>query len=185
MTISHTARPKRSWPLLTLAASAFIPAFGFISGSIAVAWGLLSSRPRAKLAVAIGGLGALLQVVAGITLAWWAQNSPTVRETQAIGVARDLKHLVSDLDAFHDETGHYPATLLELVGKPIPIRMAPIYDQSAGLFRQRLYEYRPASDGQTFDLFSIGPDGEPGTADDIRPALPDSVLRASGYRPSR
>jgi hypothetical protein len=185
MTIPLAAPTKRSWPLLALAVSSFVPGFGFLFGSIAVAWGLLSSRPRAKLAVAIGGFGALLQVAAGVTLAWWAQSSPTVREAQSIGAARDLRHLVADLEAFRAQTGHYPASLRQLVAKPIPIRMAPIYDQSAGLFRQRLYEYHPASDGQTFDLFSVGPDGAPGTADDIRPALPDSVLRSSGYRPSR
>ncbi len=48
-----------------------------------------------------------------------------------------------------------------------------------------LYDYRRSADGGSYDLFSVGADGIPGTADDLRPALPDSVLAHSGYRAGR
>jgi hypothetical protein len=90
---------------------------------------------------------------------------------------------VTELDTYRAKNGRYPATLLDLVPRPIPVRIVPIYDQLAGPFSQRLYQYRPAADGRSFDLFSSGADGKPGTADDVRPDLPDSVLSATGYRP--
>src|SRR6266566_875006 len=72
------------------------------------------------------------------------------------------------------------------VVQPIPLRLLNIYDQTAGFFVfPRVYEYHLAGDGSSYDLFALGPDGQPGTADDVRPALPDSVLRGTGYRPVR
>jgi hypothetical protein len=76
--------------------------------------------------------------------------------------------------------------LQQLVGRPIPLRLLNIYDQTAGIFVfPRVYEYHLAADGSSYDLFALGPDGKPGTADDVRPALPDSLLRGTGYGPVR
>jgi hypothetical protein len=175
---------KRSWPLVALGATAFVPGLGLFLGAAAVTWGLLSDRPRARLAIWLGASGAFLQLVAGVGFTWWMSRSPEARHVQTVGVTRDLQRLVMELDAYRAKTGHYPATLLELVPRPIPIRVVPIYDQLAGPFSQQLYQYRPAADRRSFDLFSAGLDRTPGTADDIRPELPDSVLRVTGYRPS-
>ncbi len=78
------------------------------------------------------------------------------------------------------------ANLRLLVGIPIPTHFINIYDHSQGVFFPlfRLYEYHLSSDGTTYDLFAVGPDGVPHTADDIRPDLPDSLSRRSGYRPA-
>ena len=60
-----------------------------------------------------------------------------------------------------------------------------ICDHSQGLLRlPRLYEYHVSSDGSSYDLFAVGPDGVPHTAADVRPDLPDSASRHSGYRPA-
>jgi hypothetical protein len=168
---------------VALGATAFIPGFGLFLGAAAVTWGMLSDRPRARLAMWLGASGALLQLLAGFGLVWWTRTSPEMRETRTVAVTRDLRRLVTELDAYRARTGHYPATLPELVSRPIPVRIVPIYDQFAGPLSQRLYQYRPAADGGSYDLFSAGADGKPGTADDVRPDLPDSVLRATGYRP--
>ncbi len=68
--------------------------------------------------------------------------------------------MVLELERYRERTGRYPATLQQLVGQPIPLRLLNIYDQTAGIFVfPRVYEYHLA--------------------------LPDSLLRGTGYRPVR
>src|SRR4051812_5282085 len=45
--------PKRSWPLLLLAGCSLLPGFGLLFGAAGVSWGLVSDRPRARLAVVL------------------------------------------------------------------------------------------------------------------------------------
>jgi hypothetical protein len=184
MNSTDSARPKRSWPLIALGTTSFIPGFGFFLGAVAVTWGLLTDRPRARVAIALGATGALLHVLAVATIAWRMRDTPVIREAQALVVTNDLNTLVLALDDYRAKHERYPPTLPDLVGRPIPVRFINIHDQSGGLLAQRLYEYRPSKDGDSFDLFALGPDGQAGTEDDLRPSLPDSVLARSGYRPS-
>ena len=177
---------KRSWPLLALGACAFVPGFGIFFGAAAVTWGLISDRPRAKWGVILGGAGALLNLVGGTVLVQRFDHTPVFERSRIEMARRDLGGMVWELERYRDRTGRYPATLQQLVGQPIPLRLLNIYDQTAGVFVfPRVYEYHLAADGGSYDLFAVGPDGKPGTADDVRPALPDSVLRGTGYRPVR
>jgi len=177
---------QRSWPLLALGACAFVPGFGIFFGAAAVTWGLVSNRPRAKLGVMLGSAGALLNLAGGAVLVGRFEHTPIVERSRVEMAQRDLGTLVLELERYRERTGHYPATLQQLVGQPIPLRLINIYDQTAGVFVfPRVYEYHLAADGSSYDLFAVGPDGKPSTADDIRPALPDSVLRGTGYRPAR
>ena len=177
---------KRSWPLLALGACAFVPGFGIFFGAAAVTWGLISDRPRAKWGVILGGAGALLNLVGGAVVIQRFDHTPVFERSRIEMARRDLGGMVWELERYRDRTGKYPATLQQLVGQPIPLRLLNIYDQTAGVFVfPRVYEYHLASDGSSYALFAVGPDGKPGTADDVRPALPDSVLRGTGYRPVR
>jgi hypothetical protein len=177
---------KRSWPLLALGACAFIPGVGLLFAAAAVTWGLVSDRPRARWGVILGGAGALLNLAGGAVLVARFQHAPVVERSRIEMTRRDLGTLLLELERYRDRTGRYPATLQQLVGQPIPLRLLNIYDQTAGFFVfPRVYEYHLARDGSSYDLFALGPDGQPGTADDVRPALPDSVLRGTGYRPVR
>jgi len=176
---------KRSWPLVTLAVLAFVPGLGFLFGSAAVTWGLVTDRPRARLAVGLGAAGAILQLVAAVVVTLSVQDTPSIREMQATTTRAELARLVTELDTYHAESGHYPPSLQILVGHPLPHRLINIYDQSAGVFHQRPYTYHVAADGRSFDLFAVGPDGAPGTEDDIRPELADSIMPRTGYRAPR
>jgi hypothetical protein len=176
---------KPAWPLLTLAVLSFVPGFGFFLGSIAVSWGLLSERPRAKLAVGIGAAGALVHLVAfGVFLATSNQRSPLFQRAFAEMTRQDLGGLVLALEAYHRRESAYPPTLLELQRKLGLRRPVNILDHSGGLSLDAApYRYRLAADGASYDLFAVGPDGRPDTADDIRPVLPDSLQQSSGFRP--
>ena len=179
-----TGRTKSAWPLFVLAALAFVPGVGFFCGAGAATWGLLSKRPRALVAAAIAAVGVVAQV-AGFS-AWLffsGARSPLITQALAEVAGRDMVRLVQAIDDYRAATGAYPSSLTALargnVGRPLPV-----YDQGAGIFRGlRLYEYQVAPDGKSFDLYSVGPDRTPGTADDIRPVLPGSLAAHSGYRP--
>jgi Type II secretion system (T2SS), protein G len=183
-TPSPTPRPKRAWPLFLLALTGLIPVFGFFTGAAALSWGLVSSRPHALRAAVVGGLGALLNLVGVVVLGVQMQRTPTYAAAQAVVTQQDLARVATELDRYRARTGDYPPTLQALLGGPIPLRLLNINDQSAGPFHvPRPYQYRVAPDGRSFDLFAVGPDGRPHTADDVRPRLPDSLRAHSGYRP--
>jgi hypothetical protein len=180
-----TGRTKSAWPLFVLAALAFVPGVGFFCGAGAATWGLLSKRPRALVAAAIAAVGVVAQV-AGFS-AWLffsGARSPVISQALAEVARRDLVRLVGAIDDYRAANGAYPASLTALVNRDLGSRQLPVYDQGAGIFRGlRLYEYQVAPDGKSFDLYSVGPDRTPGTADDIRPVLPGSLAAHSGYRP--
>src|SRR5690242_14622132 len=177
---------KRRWPLLAPGGWGLVPGFGIFFGAAAVTWALVSNPPRAKWGVLLGGAGALLNLVGGAVLVARFEHTPVVEHSRIDMTRRDLGAVVLELERYRERTGRYPATLQQLVGQPIPLRLVNIYDQTAGIFVfPRVYEYHLAADGNSYDLFAVGPDGKPGTADDVRPALPDSVVRGTGYRPVR
>jgi len=176
---------KPSWPLIGLAVLSFVPALGFFLGSAAVTWGLLSDRPRARLAVGIGAAGALLQVLAMfLFFTSSGSRSPIFRQAFTEMARQDLVDVVAALETYKQRESAYPPTLLELQRKLGLKRPVNILDHSGGLsLRPRLYQYQLAEDGAGYDLFAVGPDGEPGTADDVRPVLPDALGKRSGFRP--
>jgi hypothetical protein len=178
-------KPKRAWPLLLLAGLGFVPLFGVFFGAGALTWGLLSDRPRAKLGAILGGSGALLNIVGAMLVGVLVQRSPDMDRARAMLARRELGQLVVELEHYRAQHGHYPATLQILVGTPIPHLFINTLDHTDGVFRMQLYQYRLAPDGDSYDLFAVGPDGVPGTADDVRPELPDSVRGHTGYRPAR
>lgn len=183
MTSPETPQPRSGWPVIALGATSFIPGLGFILGSIAVTWGLLSSRRRAWVGAVVGATGALLNVAALFALYGAFRRSPEMQKAQAVMVQADLVQLVAALDAWHERTGEYPATLQELLARQGPLRPINIFDHSRSVFSTTPLEYHPAADHQSFDLYSAGPDGVAGNDDDIRPRLPDSVAGRTGYRP--
>jgi hypothetical protein len=176
-------KPKRAWPLLLLAACAFIPGLGLFFGAAAVTWGLISDRPRAMRAVAIGAAGALLNLVGGAMLVWRFQREPAYASASAVSSRADLTKLVTAIEGYRAETGHYPPRLAVFTQLPYSLKLVNTTDFSAGVFsRPREYQYELASDRRTYALFGVGLDGEPNTADDVHPTLPDSMAQRSGYR---
>ena len=190
MSAPDRSAQKAAWPLLVVAGCSVIPLLGIVFAAAAIPWGLVSRRPRARLAAAIGVAGFLVNCAAGFLLVLKGAHDPTVAAALAAGQARtarqDLAKLISAIDDYHARTGQYPPNLLALVGPSVPPRFLNISDQTNGTFPfpLRLYQYSVASDQRSYDVFAVGPDGLAHTADDIRAELPDSIRRHSGYRPA-
>jgi hypothetical protein len=168
---------------MLLAVGSFVPGLGFLLGSAAVSWGLVTDRPRARLAILVGGAGAFCQVLGAIVLILMTQDNPSIRQMRLEETSHDLFRVVIELDAYRDREGAYPPTLRDLIGRPIPRVFVNINDQAPGIFKQHPFQYHTSRNFQSFDLFSVGFDGKPNTEDDIRPQLPDSLQASTGYRP--
>lgn len=183
-----TGEPPRQpsgWPLLMVAALSFVPGFGLMFAAGAVTWGLVSRRRHARLAIGVAAAGTLLNVAAALVLMRYAEQQETFKRVEVAETRTDLNRLVLELEHYRARAGRYPPNLQLLIGIPIPTHLINIYDHSQGMLRlPRLYEYHVSSDGSTYDLFAVGPDGVPHTADDVRPDFPDSASRHSGYRPA-
>ena len=181
-----TTKPKRSWPLLLVAGCAFIPGLGFLFASVGLTWGLLSDRPRAMLAAVLAGAGGLLNLLGGVVLIWHVQDDPTSLARRASSARRDLARVVAALETYREAHGQYPQSLVVFTQLPLSLKLVNVSDISTpGFPIPRLYTYRRSEDGRWYDVYGVGADGRPGTEDDVRPELPDSVARRSGYRPPR
>lgn len=184
--IEPSAEPPRpTWPLYLLAGLSFVPFLGFFVGSVAVSWGLISSRPGARRAVVIAGTGALLNAVGAVLLVTVLGSGNAVyREEYVLGVRQNLGELVLALEDYQASAHAYPESLQALQRARGPLRPLQILDLGAGLFRvPQPFQYVLAPDGASYDLFSVGPDGKPGTDDDLRPLVPDSLRGRTGLRP--
>lgn len=162
---------KAAWPLLLVAGLSFIPGFGLVFGAIAVTWGLLTRRPRKKLAIILGAAGAALTIAEGALLLYVAGRDPRFAEARVELVRNDLSLVAAALEQHRLRTGAYPAELAELTRGN---RMLNIVDRSASLFSTRPYQYAVLDDGR-YRLFAVGVDGRPNTADDLHlPARRDA-----------
>lgn len=176
----HSGKPN--WPLLTLAALSFIPGFGFLIGAAAITWALITSRSRARLALAIAAIGFLGNIVLSVLIYRYAMTDPATAELRRRMVAIELGRVVEAVDAHKAEHGRYPSRLEAIVALPKLRRPVSIFDQSAGIsFNPKPFQYIVTPDGEHFGLFAVGADGEPWTEDDILPELTDSVLATTGW----
>lgn len=161
----------KSWPLFVLAGLAFIPVFGVLFGFIAACWGLLTDRPRGLLAAAVGGGGAILNIIVLMTVGVaMIQKNPRMGGI-ANSIARlELDSLEAHLDTYHTVHGRYPDALTQLP-RPVGVgRVLPVIDHSIGLLNvTTLYQYRANGQGQGYELFGAGPDGVADTPDDVFP----------------
>jgi hypothetical protein len=67
------------------------------------------------------------------------------------------------IELFRKETGRYPESLEQLIAQKRISRKSIIKDAWGN-------KYVYAAAGESYTLFSAGPDGQPYTADDIRPS---------------
>jgi hypothetical protein len=155
---------------MVLAALSLIPVLGFFFGFAAACWGLVTDRPRGVLAAALGGGGALLNlVVLGVIGMTQTTKGQAGGLTGAIARS-ELDTLVNHLDLYQAEHGRYPARLGDLPRPAGIAQQLPVLDHSIGLLNTTIeYSYEPAQDGVTYMIRGAGKDGITDTPDDILP----------------
>jgi hypothetical protein len=160
----------KSWPLMLLAALSLIPVLGFLFGFAAACWGLVTDRPRGILAAALGGTGALLNLVV-LAVVGLSQTTKGQAGGLAGAIARtELDTLVSHLDRYHHAHGRYPARLADLPQPAAVGARLPVLDHSIGLLNTTIeYAYEPDKNGAAFRIRGAGKDGITDTPDDILP----------------
>ncbi|MES1259670.1 MAG: type II secretion system protein GspG [Gemmatimonadota bacterium] len=179
------AKPKESWPLFVVAGLGFLPFLGIFFGAAGATWGLISSRRKAMLAALIAASGALLNIGGIVAFTIYNSSTPAAGEAKREFARHSMVGIVSALDAYHEKEHAYPFALDSLPSYHGFGNHVLLIDQTAGPFHGNPeYQYRVAPDGESYDLFAVGKDNKPGTADDIRPVLPDSIKARTGFRPA-
>jgi len=156
-----------------LAAASFIPLVGVPFGLVSIVLGWLRRSSGGLRLVAIGAAGIGLSVVLYGSL-FVAQKTGlfeggTSQLTQGL-----LDDSVRSIEFYRLKHGKYPDSL-EAVRPENPF----IDDPFAGL--QSLFRYSVHNGGESYEIFSIGPDRRPSTNDDLRPS-PETV-QGTGYAP--
>lgn len=186
MESSTPKSPKANWPLIALAATAFIPGLGFVLGAIALTWAMATSRSKARLAGILAVAGILVNAGLAVFAYQMMTGDPRVQEIRRRITADQLVEVVDALEEYRRKHGQYPARLGSLIAIPNPLHPLNIYDQSAGIsVPMPTYQYLPSGRQDEYDLFAVGADGTAGTEDDIRPELADSVRIRTGFRPPK
>ena len=100
----------------------------------------------------------------------------------AKGLVNDL---IKRIEYHKVETGKYPETLTELEsGDQNSTSFFYIHEPFVRFnnTKPKPFNYGLVNNGNNYYLFSSGPDGKPGTEDDIYPDIPEDRIDRLGYR---
>jgi hypothetical protein len=185
----QTQQPKQKlgWVPFAIGGASFIPLLGVPFGLIAIVWGLVKAKAGGLKLVILGGCGVLFTVGLYGTLFYkgFIQEGGVfdeLRTQMAQGLVNDL---IKRIEYYKVETGEYPQTLSEL--QPHKQNSPSFFSIHEPFVRlnnptPRPFNYGPVNQGNNYYLFSSGPDGKPGTDDDIHPHVPEDRMDRLGYR---
>lgn len=152
---------------LILGLLSFIPLVGVLLGIIAIVLGIISIKKIKKeglggknfaiAGITLGVLGIVLTVVAYGYLFYQgfvADTPARVKLTQ-----EELNQNAGSLELYRKKFNTYPKTLEEVTNAGFTIFPVDAY--------QNLFYYKVSADGQSYELRSLGYDGEYDTRDDI------------------
>ena len=131
--------------------------------------------PRRRLMVLLAVGACLLLLVASWRVTRWVRVRAVARQTRLAMARQNVAVLQVALDSYADNVGRYPTTA---EGLAVLVHLPPGVPTWRGLYLSRVgtdpwgnaYLYTEA--GGKYQLSSAGPDGKPGTADDIGAAGP-------------
>ena len=117
----------------------------------------------------------IIGILAAMVLPRFAGRTEDARKARA---RSDIAHIGVALDLAELDLGQYPDSLAEMVSKSPPAYLSEEVKKlwkgpyvKAGLPKDpwgREYQYvKESQHEQDYDLYSLGPDGQPGGADDI------------------
>lgn len=171
-----------------LSGMSFIPCIGIPFGLTTLVWGivwLVQKKRGAVLLTAVSAVGICITVgVLIITMIMPSlmsfafqslfSRSDVMNSAQAQLAELGLNNLVPSIEFYKLQNNQYPETLddlLESANNSMPVN---IYDTSSyfiGDSSPKIFYYQVATDGDSYWLLSVGPDGIQFTEDDIVPSI--------------
>jgi Type II secretion system (T2SS), protein G len=161
----------------------FIPLFGVLFGIIAIVWGLVSQKKGGKALALVGAGGIAFTVMAygGLYYFGMIQRGGIYDDLRRTIAQQQLGQLVRSIEFYKVANGEYPTSLQQLqqaVGKSTTIFIHDPTDVNTVAGPRYFYYERVGTD--RYYLRSVGPDGQPFTADDIVPQVNDALLPKLG-----
>jgi hypothetical protein len=172
------------WPAYALAISSFIPYVGMATGSISIFYGMSKRKAGGIKIAVIGFVGLLFTVMSLLSSLYikFQQDSGTIGLVRVRQAENQLNDLVKAIETYKLQNGAYPESLEALKEANHSVSILDPTDASPESGESREFAYRLDRSGETYFLYSIGPDGIAGTADDIRPTLSQEEMDATGWR---
>lgn len=167
--------PKSGFAItsLVLGIVSFIPLVGLLLGLLAIIFGIIAKSKIKKglylgkglstAGIILGVLGILVTVALYGSLFYFgfvAKGGPFEQPKKELS-AQLLTQNAGLLELYKTKTGKYPASLDELKNAGYQIWPSDHY--------MKPFYYKVSADESSYDLRSLGPDGEYGTGDDIFP----------------
>ena len=170
-----------------------LPIIGIPFGVSAILWGLSDWKIGGKKVVSLTGIGlffSLLLVIVSYSFYNQLLKSPAVVDVKVSYSQAGLVYLVRYLEFYKQGHGHYPSSLIDLrEGDNTSLTSRTLTDPfsyagalSTGAPEEQPYYYLVSEDGNSYDLFSVGPDGIPYTQDDVYPIILDWYKSVVGLR---
>lgn len=165
--------PISRWAFV-IAGISFVPLFGVPFGIAAVLWGLFRLDRDGGRVAAVGAGGVLFSVLlyGGLFYFGFVKRGGLYNHLREELASTMLTNLVSEIEFYRVEHGHYPQSLEDLSGGAED-PAASIYDPTLVSVKgkRRLFYYKLSEDGSGYYLRGVGPDGIPFTADDLLPQV--------------
>jgi Type II secretion system (T2SS), protein G len=180
--MSHT-EAKLGAPAFVLGGLSFIPLLGVPFGIAAIVWGLVTSKKGGKTLalVGTGGIALTFVLYGGLFYFGMVQRGGIYDDLRRKMAQHQLNQLVQSVEFYRVTHGGYPASLEQLqgaVGKDTTIFIYDPTEPTFGPGPRYFYYERVGTD--KYYLRSVGPDGQPFTADDIIPQVADALTAKLG-----
>jgi hypothetical protein len=173
---SPASSPEKT-PPYWLAVFCLIPVLGFFAGILILILGLI--KYKNKLFPILGGIGIALNITICTMFIYQAVKKwHPFRDSFSMVSEMQLETLVKDIEYYKVKNGQYPDSLPQLrkSDKTVSIH-DPLQTEWSG--PNARYNYKKI--GEKYTVFSSGPDGIPGTKDDIYPNIEVSDSSKIGF----
>ena len=178
-------RPQPTpWYWFVLSGVSFIPLFGLLPAAACLIYAATrptAGRRRLAATAALAVVGTL--VLYGSLGYFGFSGTGLFAELRTKQVQASLQVVIRALEYYRVVHGQYPETLEEVApDEELSFLRLHLQDPTVLDFPVALFHYTRSSDGQSYDLRSVGTDREPFTSDDILPSVPNQELRRIGLK---
>ena len=176
--------PKRPSTLAyIIGGMSFIPLIGVLFGIISIIWGFATSKTGGKRIAFMGLAGICLTIVLYGALFYFGfvQRGGVYDDLRKKFAQSTLNSLIPTIEYYKIQHGQYPESLKELQQSLPKDSFTFVFDPSSpNIASGPKYFFYERVGKDHYYLRSVGPDGQPFTADDIVPALTPAEASKTG-----